>query len=69
MIGLLEYVKGIIFVFLVLFVNFSLIGIILGVIKLLNDEKGDVVVCFGIKLLFGVIFVLFILVVIVGFFI
>ena len=51
--GLSEHAKGITSVFLVSFANFSSIGIISGAIKSLNDEKGDVVARFGIKLLFG----------------
>ena len=51
--GLSEHAKGITSVFLVSFANFSSIGIISGAIKSLNDEKGDVVARFGIKLLFA----------------
>ncbi|MGO1429391.1 MAG: NupC/NupG family nucleoside CNT transporter, partial [Staphylococcus equorum] len=48
-----EHAKGVISVFVVSFANFSSIGIISGAIKSLNNEKGDVVARFGIKLLFG----------------
>ncbi|MDN6671902.1 MAG: NupC/NupG family nucleoside CNT transporter, partial [Staphylococcus equorum] len=49
--------------------NFSSIGIISGAIKSLNNEKGDVVARFGIKLLFGATLVSFISAAIAGFFI
>ena len=67
--GLSEHAKGITSVFLVSFANFSSIGIISGAIKSLNDEKGDVVARFGIKLLFGATLVSFISAAIAGFFI
>ena len=67
--GLSEHSKGITSVFLVSFANFSSIGIISGAIKSLNDEKGDVVARFGIKLLFGATLVSFISAAIAGFFI
>ncbi|HEF0711540.1 TPA: NupC/NupG family nucleoside CNT transporter, partial [Staphylococcus aureus] len=51
------------------FANFSSIGIISGAIKSLNDEKGDVVARFGLKLLFGATLVSFISATIAGFFI
>lgn len=44
---------AIISVFLVSFANFSSIGIISGAVKSLNEEQGNVVARFGIKLLFG----------------
>jgi nucleoside transport protein len=44
---------GIISVFLVSFANFSSIGIITGAVKGLNEEKGNMVARFGIKLLYG----------------
>ncbi|SFB24143.1 MULTISPECIES: NupC/NupG family nucleoside CNT transporter [unclassified Bacillus (in: firmicutes)] len=44
---------GIISVFLVSFANFSSIGIITGAVKGLNEEKGNVVARFGLKLLYG----------------
>lgn len=44
---------AIISVFLVSFANFSSIGIISGAVKSLNEEQGNVVARFGLKLLFG----------------
>lgn len=44
---------GIISVFLVSFANFSSIGIIAGAVKGLNEQKGNVVAKFGLKLLYG----------------
>lgn len=44
---------GIISVFLVSFANFSSIGIISGAVKSLNEEKGNTVARFGLKLLYG----------------
>ncbi|WP_300003931.1 NupC/NupG family nucleoside CNT transporter [uncultured Cedecea sp.] len=44
---------GILSVFLVSFANFSSIGIIAGAIKGLNEEQGNVVSRFGLKLLYG----------------
>ena len=44
---------GIISVFLVSFANFSSIGIIAGAIKGLNEEQGNVVSRFGLKLVYG----------------
>ncbi|MDQ0154421.1 NupC/NupG family nucleoside CNT transporter [Robertmurraya andreesenii] len=44
---------GIISVFLVSFANFSSIGIISGAVKSLNEEKGNIVAKFGLKLLYG----------------
>lgn len=44
---------GIISVFLFSFANFSSIGIITGAVKGLNEEKGNMVARFGIKLLYG----------------
>ena len=44
---------GIISVFLVYFANFSSIGIIAGAIKGLNEEQGNVVSRFGLKLVYG----------------
>ncbi|EDJ6273470.1 nucleoside permease NupC [Salmonella enterica] len=45
--------EGIIPVFLVSFANFSSIGIIAGAIKGLNEEQGNVVSRFGLKLVYG----------------
>ncbi|WP_278926177.1 NupC/NupG family nucleoside CNT transporter [Staphylococcus auricularis] len=64
-----EHAKGVVSVFLVSFANFSSIGIISGAIKSLNDEKGDMVARFGLKLLFGATLVSFISAAIAGFFI
>ena len=64
-----ERALGVVSVFLVSFANFSSIGIISGAIKSLNDEKGDVVARFGLKLLFGATLVSFISATIAGFFI
>lgn len=66
--GLSERALGVVSVFLVSFANFSSIGIISGAIKSLNDEKGDVVARFGLKLLFGATLVSFISATIAGFF-
>ncbi|MDM8326603.1 NupC/NupG family nucleoside CNT transporter [Staphylococcus felis] len=66
--GLSERAMGVVSVFLVSFANFSSIGIISGAIKSLNDEKGDIVARFGIKLLFGATLVSFISATIAGFF-
>lgn len=45
--------NGIISVFLVSFANFSSIGIIAGAVKGLNEEQGNVVSRFGLKLVYG----------------
>lgn len=63
-----ERALGIVSVFLVSFANFSSIGIIAGAIKSLNDEQGDVVARFGLKLLYGATLVSFISATIAGFF-
>ena len=55
--------------FVVSFENFSSIGIISGAIKSLNNEKGDMVARFGLKLLFGATLVSFISAAIAGVFI
>ncbi|CAH0536688.1 NupC/NupG family nucleoside CNT transporter [Vibrio marisflavi] len=44
---------GIISIFLVSFANFSSIGIIAGAVKGVNEEKGNMVARFGLKLLYG----------------
>lgn len=44
---------GILSVFLVSFANFSSIGIITGAVKSLNEQQGNVVARFGLKLLYG----------------
>ncbi|PCF81381.1 NupC/NupG family nucleoside CNT transporter [Staphylococcus intermedius] len=66
--GLSPRTLGIVSVFLVSFANFSSIGIISGAIKSLNDEKGDMVARFGLKLLFGATLVSFVSATIAGFF-
>ncbi|MEK5440793.1 MULTISPECIES: NupC/NupG family nucleoside CNT transporter [unclassified Fredinandcohnia] len=48
-----ERTLGILSVFLVSFANFSSIGIITGAVKSLNEEQGNVVAGFGLKLLYG----------------
>lgn len=45
--------EGIISIFLVSFANFSSIGIIAGAIKGLNEEQGNAVSRFGLKLVYG----------------
>ncbi|TKC15300.1 NupC/NupG family nucleoside CNT transporter [Robertmurraya kyonggiensis] len=57
---------GIISVFLVSFANFSSIGIIAGAVKSLNEEKGNMVARFGLKLLYGATLVSVLSAVIVG---
>ncbi|AFJ46225.1 NupC/NupG family nucleoside CNT transporter [Shimwellia blattae] len=51
--GLAPRTEGIVSVFLVSFANFSSIGIIAGAIKGLNEEQGNVVSRFGLKLVYG----------------
>ncbi|WP_252504298.1 NupC/NupG family nucleoside CNT transporter [Sporosarcina sp. Marseille-Q4943] len=51
--SLSERTVGIISVFLVSFANFSSIGIISGAVKGLNEEQGNTVAKFGLKLLYG----------------
>ncbi|VFP80838.1 NupC/NupG family nucleoside CNT transporter [Candidatus Erwinia haradaeae] len=46
------HTEGILSVFLVSFANFSSIGIITGSIKSLNEKQGNIVSCFGWKLLY-----------------
>ncbi|WP_043931486.1 NupC/NupG family nucleoside CNT transporter [Bacillus sp. EB01] len=48
-----ERTLGILSVFLVSFANFSSIGIITGAVKSLNEEQGNIVASFGLKLLYG----------------
>ncbi|MEQ1975897.1 nucleoside transporter C-terminal domain-containing protein [Xenorhabdus sp. SGI240] len=48
-----EHSKGILSVFLVSFANFSSIGIISGAVKGLDEQQGNAVARFGLKLLFG----------------
>lgn len=58
--------EAIVSVFLVSFANFSSIGIISGAVKGLNEEKGNMVARFGLKLLFGATLVSFLTATIVG---
>jgi nucleoside transport protein len=51
--GFSERTMGILSVFLVSFANFSSIGIIVGAVKSLHEEKGNAVARFGLKLLYG----------------
>lgn len=62
----IECIIVIIFVFFVLFVNFFFIGIIFGVMKGLNEEKGNFVVKYGLKILLIVILVSFLSVIVIG---
>ncbi|WP_042478462.1 NupC/NupG family nucleoside CNT transporter [Bacillus ndiopicus] len=48
-----ERTTGILSVFLVSFANFSSIGIIVGAVKSLNEQKGNAVARFGLRLLYG----------------
>ena len=51
--GLSPRTLGMLSVFLVSFANFSSIGIIAGAVKALNEEKGNMVSRFGLKLVYG----------------
>ena len=57
---------GIVSVFLISFANFSSIGIISGAVKGLNQEQGNVVARFGLKLLYGATLVSMLTATIVG---
>ncbi|MDZ4994668.1 NupC/NupG family nucleoside CNT transporter [Clostridium perfringens] len=57
---------GIVSVFLISFANFSSIGIISGAVKGLNEEQGNVVARFGLKLLYGATLVIMLTATIVG---
>ena len=57
---------GIVSVFLISFANFSSIGIISGAVKGLNQEQGNVVARFGLKLLYGATLVSILTATIVG---
>ena len=57
---------GIVSVFLISFENFSSIGIISGAVKGLNQEQGNVVARFGLKLLYGATLVSMLTATIVG---
>lgn len=48
-----ERAVGIVSIFLVSFANFSSIGIIVGAMKGLNEQKGNEIATFGLKLLYG----------------
>ncbi|KMN82735.1 nucleoside permease [Chromobacterium sp. LK11] len=48
-----EYTIGVISIFLVSFANFSSIGIIAGAVKGLDEERGNMVSRFGLKLVYG----------------
>ncbi|MBM7585633.1 nucleoside transport protein [Bacillus pakistanensis] len=61
-----ERTTALISVFLVSFANFSSIGIISGAVKGLDDEKGNVVAKFGLKLLYGATLVSFLTTAVVG---
>ncbi|WP_434361190.1 NupC/NupG family nucleoside CNT transporter [Parasalinivibrio latis] len=50
---LTPHTVGIISIFLVSFANFSSIGIIAGAVKGVNEEKGNMVARFGLRLLYG----------------
>jgi nucleoside transport protein len=45
--------EGILSVFLISFANFTSVGIVAGAIKALNEEQGNVVSRFSLKLLYG----------------
>lgn len=57
---------GIVSVFLISFANFSSIGIVSGAVKGLNQEQGNVVARFGLKLLYGATLVSMLTATIVG---
>ncbi|MBX7413779.1 NupC/NupG family nucleoside CNT transporter [Clostridium chauvoei] len=65
-IHLTERSLGIVSVFLISFANFSSIGIISGAVKGLNEEQGNVVARFGLKLLYGATLVSMLTATIVG---
>ncbi|XLM22676.1 NupC/NupG family nucleoside CNT transporter [Chromobacterium piscinae] len=48
-----DYTRGVLSIFLVSFANFSSIGIIAGAVKGLNEERGNMVSRFGLKLVYG----------------
>ncbi|WP_026529983.1 NupC/NupG family nucleoside CNT transporter [Haematomicrobium sanguinis] len=64
--ALSDRTEAIISVFLVSFANFSSIGIIVGAVKGLNEEKGNEVAKFGLRLLLGATLVSFLTASIVG---
>src|SRR5699024_12546609 len=51
--GMSARATGIASIFLVSFANFSSIGIIVGAVKGLNEQKGNEIATFGLKLLDG----------------
>ncbi|WP_108652199.1 NupC/NupG family nucleoside CNT transporter [Dongshaea marina] len=51
--GLSHHTIGVISVFLVSFANFSSIGIVGGAVKALNEDRGELVARFGLKLIYG----------------
>ncbi|SKA35509.1 NupC/NupG family nucleoside CNT transporter [Photobacterium toruni] len=51
--GLSAHTIGTVSIFLVSFANFSSIGIIAGAVKGVNEEKGNMVARFGLRLLYG----------------
>lgn len=51
--GLSAHTVGTVSIFLVSFANFSSIGIIAGAVKGVNEEKGNMVARFGLRLLYG----------------
>lgn len=61
-----ERTVAIVSVFLVSFANFSSIGIIAGAVKSLNEEQGNVVARFGLRLVYGATLVSFLTATIVG---
>ncbi|MDF7679498.1 nucleoside transporter C-terminal domain-containing protein [Enterobacteriaceae bacterium ESL0689] len=63
-----ERTIAILSVFMVSFANFSSIGIIVGAIKALNNQQGNVAARFGLKLLYGATLVSFLNATIVGLF-
>lgn len=66
--GFSERTMAILSVFMVSFANFSSIGIIVGAIKALNNQQGNVAARFGLKLLYGATLVSFLNATIVGLF-
>ena len=51
--SLSAHTVGTVSIFLVSFANFSSIGIIAGAVKGVNEEKGNMVARFGLRLLYG----------------
>ncbi len=58
--------EGILSVFLISFANFASVGIVAGAIKALNEEQGNVVSRFSLKLLYGSTLVSFLSAAVVG---